>query len=166
MAFTRKSLSEIGLEEDQIREVMRLHGLHMRDYTATADIEEQLRAAEEKGKNSVVPPTFNAEDSEEYKALKAEFTKYKTGRELVENYGVKSKFADAVAGRLDPEKETGEQIEAIRAEFEEYFVTQPTQIVQEEPKQTPVFGDAVKGEMPKGEKGTSFGDVWGFVPKR
>ena len=76
---------------------------------------------------------------------------------------VKSKFRETVYGMLDhgeKHKPYAEQISTIAEKYEEYFVPAP-----KEPDK-PQFGAPVEGQMPKGTENPTFGDAWGFVPKK
>ena len=78
---------------------------------------------------------------------------------------VKPKFRETVYGMLDRGEKApaiAEQLKTIGEKYEEYFTT-PT---QENPPAKPQFGTPTQGGAPSGKSGPSFGDVWGFVPKK
>lgn len=132
MAFSRKSLTAIpGITQEQIDAIMTLHGTSLSDYVTKSDAEaaQQQAIADALAK----APKPNGAETEEYKSLQKQFDQYKLSQSLTGEYGVKGKFAETVAGMLDSTKDTKEQIEALRTEYEEYFT--PT----EQPKKTPVF---------------------------
>ena len=161
MAFTRKSLAGLGLNEEMIEKVMTLHGTSMADFIPKSELKTKIdEALAEAQKNAPAP---NIKDSDDYKALQASFDSYKkkieTSSELKKG-GVKEKFIDNVYSLLTDDKPASEQLEAIREQYEEYFTeTQPTQPT------TPQFGADVKGQMPTGKTGTTFEDVWGLRKK-
>lgn len=156
MAFTRKSLAGLGLNEELIEKVMTLHGTSMADFIPKSELKTKIDEAVADAKKNAPAP--NIKDSEDYKNLQKEFDGYKrkveTSAELKKG-GVKEKFLDNVYSMLDEKKPASEQLEAIREQYEEYFI--PT----EQPN-TPQFGAQVKGQMPSGKTGKTFEDVWGL----
>ena len=156
MAFTRKSLAGLGLNEELIEKVMTLHGTSMADFIPKSELKTKIDEAVADAKKNAPPP--NIKHSEDYKELQREFDGYKrkieTSAELKKG-GVKEKFLDNVYSMLDEKKPASEQLEAIREQYEEYFI--PT----EQPN-TPQFGAQVKGQMPSGKTGKTFEDVWGL----
>lgn len=162
MAFTRKSLAGLGLNEEMIEKVMTLHGTSMADFIPKSELKTKIdEAVAEAQKNAPVP---NIKDSEDYKALQASFDSYKkkieTSSELKKN-GVKEKFIDNVYSLLTDDKPASEQLDAIREKYEEYFDSNnaPSQL------NSPQFGAQVQGQMPSGNKATTFEDVWGISKK-
>ena len=156
MAFTRKSLAGLGLNEELIEKVMTLHGTSMADFIPKSELKTKIDEAVADAKKNASAP--NIKDSEDYKNLQKEFDGYKrkveTSAELKKG-GVKEKFLDNVYSMLDDKKPAAEQLDAIREQYEEYFI--PT----EQPN-TPQFGAQVKGQMPSGKTGKTFEDVWGL----
>ena len=162
MAFTRKSLAGLGLNEEMIEKVMTLHGTSMADFIPKSELKAKIdEAVADAQKNAPAP---NIKDSEDYKALQASFDSYKkkieTSSELKKG-GVKEKFIDNVYSLLTDDKPAAEQLDAIREKYEEYFDSNNT------PAQpnTPQFGANVQGQMPSGNKATTFEDVWGISKK-
>ena len=162
MAFTRKSLAGLGLNEEMIEKVMTLHGTSMADFIPKSELKAKIdEAVAEAQKNAPAP---NIKDSDDYKALQASFDSYKkkieTSSELKKG-GVKEKFIDNVYSLLTEDKPATEQLDAIREKYEEYFDT------NEIPARSsvPQFGEQVQGQMPSGSKATTFEDVWGIVKK-
>ena len=45
MAFTRKALAGLGLNEDAIEKVMALHGTSMADFIPKSEVKDQIAAA-------------------------------------------------------------------------------------------------------------------------
>lgn len=162
MAFTRKSLAGLGLTEEMIEKVMTLHGTSMADFIPKSELKTKIEeAVAEAQKNAPAP---NIKDSDDYKALQADFDRYKkkieTSSELKKG-GVKEKFIDNVYSLLTEDKPASEQLDAIREQYEEYFDTKDVPAQQSAPQ----FGAKVQGQMPSGSKATTFEDVWG-IPKK
>lgn len=162
MAFTRKSLAGLGLNEEMIEKVMTLHGTSMADFIPKSELKTKIdEAVADAQKNAPAP---NIKDSDDYKALQASFDSYKkkieTSSELKKG-GVKEKFIDNVYSLLTDDKPAAEQLDAIREKYEEYFDSNSS------PAQsgTPQFGAQVQGQMPSGNKATTFEDVWGITKK-
>ena len=161
MAFTRKALSGLGLNEELIEKVMTLHGTSMADFIPRSELKSKIdEALAEAQKNAPAP---NIKESDDYKALQARFDSYKkkieTSSELKKG-GVKDKFIDNVYSLLTDDKPAAEQLEAIREQYEEYFDSAP-----EAQPTAPQFGASVQGQMPSGNKATTFEAVWG-IPKK
>lgn len=162
MAFTRKSLAGLGLNEEMIEKVMTLHGTSMADFIPKSELKTKIdEAVADAQKNAPAP---NIKDSDDYKALQASFDSYKkkieTSSELKKG-GVKEKFIDNVYSLLTDDKPATEQLDAIREKYEEYFdlTNAPPQ------PNTPQFGAQVQGQMPSGKTGTTFESVWGIGKK-
>lgn len=158
MAFTRRALAGLGLSEDLIEKVMTLHGTSMADFIPKSELKTRIdEAIADAQKNAPAP---NVKDSDDYKALEAEFGNYKkkieTSAELKKG-GVKEKFIDNVYSLLTDDKPASEQLDAIREKYEEYFnsaeIAAPA---------APQFGAETKGQMPSGKVGTTFEDIWGI----
>lgn len=162
MAFTRRALAGLGLSEDLIEKVMTLHGTSMADFIPKSELTTKINeAVAEAQKNAPAP---NVKDSDDYKALEAEFGNYKkkieTSAELKRG-GVKEKFIDNVYSLLTEDKPASEQLDAIREKYEEYFTSE----VPPQPEGRPQFGAETRGQMPTGKMGTTFEDVWGIAKK-
>lgn len=161
MAFTRKALAGLGLNEEMIEKVMTLHGTSMADFIPKSELKSKIdEALAEAQKNAPAP---NIKDSEDYKALQASFDSYKkkieTSSELKKS-GVKEKFIDNVYSLLTNDKPAAEQLDAIREQYEEYFTNEPTT-----QNAAPQFGASTKGQMPTGKTRMTFEDVWGVKQK-
>lgn len=161
MAFTRKALAGLGLNEELIEKVMTLHGTSMSDFVPKSELKSKIdEAVAEAQKNA---PAQNIKESDDYKALQADFDSYKkkieTSSELKKG-GVKEKFIDNVYSLLTEDKPASEQLDAIREQYEEYFDSEPSS-----KQNAPQFGAQVQGSMPSGNKATTFEDVWGITKK-
>ena len=155
--FKRSVLKEKGASDELIEFLMTESNRALAaNYIPKSDVQEQINDAVAKAQLNAPAP--NIKDSEDYKELQKEFDGYKrkieTSAELKKG-GVKEKFLDNVYSMLNEKKPASEQLEAIREQYEEYFV--PT----EQPN-TPQFGAQVKGQMPSGKTGKTFEDVWGL----
>lgn len=161
MAFTRKSLAGLGLNEEMIEKVMTLHGTSMADFIPKSELKAKIdEAVADAQKNAPAP---NITESEAYKALQASFDSYKRKMEMsseLKKSGVKEKFLDTVYSLLTGDKPAAEQLDAIREKYEEYFETAPG---ARQP--APQFGANVQGQMPSGSRAPSFEDIWG-IPKK
>ena len=93
MAFTRKALAGLGLNEDAIEKVMALHGTSMADFIPKSELQDKITEAVEKAKKDAPPIDVTATD--EYKAVAEE-------RDMLRALGsddfasVKPKFREAV----------------------------------------------------------------------
>ena len=172
--FTRKTIQAIMNDEaltpeERTDQVFSLYGRAVDDgYITKSAAEADKQAAVEAAKATFKPAPVNIKESDEYKALQADFDSYKTrqqARTSEDFKGVKSKFFDSVYDRLDhgeKHKPYAEQLTELRNQYEEFFEPEQ-QSQQTDPK--PQFGAATQGQMPQGT-GKSFGDFWGFKPKQ
>ena len=173
--FTRKAVGAILADEnltpDEKQErIFGLYGQALDDgYTSKSAAQAALNAAIEQAKADALKGVEkpNVKESDDYKALQAQFDDYKTmqaARTSEDFATVKPKFFETVYGmvdRSDGAKPIAEQLQGIQGKFEEYF-TAP----KEEPPKTPQFGGETKGSAPTGKTGPSFSDAWGFIPKK
>lgn len=162
MAFTRKALAALGLDEEKIDKVMTLHGTSMADFVPKSELAAKIEEAKTSALKEAPKP--DAKESDDYKALQAEFDSFKrkveTASELKKG-GVKEKFLDNVFALLTEDKPAAEQLDAIREKYEEYFSPQE----QSQAAASPQFGADTKGQMPSGKTAPSMEDIWG-IPKR
>lgn len=162
MAFTRKALAALGLDEEKIEKVMTLHGTSMADFVPKSELAAKIEEAKTSALKEAPKP--DAKESDDYKALQAEFDSFKrkveTASELKKG-GVKEKFIDNVFALLTEDKPAAEQLDAIREKYEEYFSPQE----QLQTAASPQFGADTKGQMPSGKTAPSMEDIWG-IPKR
>lgn len=173
--FTRKAVGAILADENLTPEekqerIFGLYGQALDDgYTSKSAAQAALNAAIEQAKADALKGVEkpNVKESDDYKALQAQFDDYKTmqaARTSEDFATVKPKFFETVYGmvdRSDGAKPIAEQLQGIQGKFEEYF-TAP----KEEPQKTPQFGGVTKGSAPTGKTGPSFSDTWGFIPKK
>lgn len=110
---------------------------------------------------------INVKETPEYLELQSQFDGYKTrqtARTSADFATVKPKFFDRVYDLIDHAdgaKPVNEQLDALRKDFEEYFVSEQTPTPA--PK-LPQFGAKPEGTMPKGDEGAvaAFANAWGF----
>lgn len=159
--FKRADLKAQGLTDEQIDFVMTEGNRSLSaNYTLTSDVQSRIDAAVEAAKTAPADVTM----SEEYQKIVNE-------RDMLRAIGgddfasVKPKFRETVFGMLDRSEKApaiADQLKTIGEKYEEYFT--PTQ--PETPPAKPNFGAPTQGSAPTGKTGPSFGDVWGFVPKK
>ena len=178
--FTRKEIAKILNDENLTPEertdsIFSLYGRALDDGYVTKGAAEaaqtaavhQAQEAWEKEWNTN-HPAINVKESEEYKALQADFEGYKTkqtARNSDDFKEVKPKFFDRVyelIDRADGAKPVTEQLADMRKDYEEYFIA-PAPANNPAPK-LPQFGAKPEGAMPKGEEGAvaAFTNAWGF----
>lgn len=159
MAFTRRSLAGLGLNEEQIEKVMTLHGTSMSDFIPKSElqgkIDEALAGAQKNALQSA-----QIKETDEYKSVAEE-------RDMLRALGgddfapVKPKFRETVYKMLERGENAPpipEQLKTVAEKYEEYFA--PTE--QPQLPAAPQFGAEVKGQMPSGKTGKTFEDVWGL----
>lgn len=131
--FKRKDLEAQGLNETQISWLMTEAQRALGDsYTTKSSMQEQIDAAVQKAREEA-PKAINVLETDEYKALAGELAKVKAISS--EDFAsIKPKFRESVWSMLDHEKPVGEQLEGIREQYEEYFVT-----AEEPHKNTPQY---------------------------
>lgn len=160
MAFTRKALAGLGLNEDAIEKVMALHGTSMADFIPKSELQDKISEAVEAAKKDA--PTIDVTTTDEYKSVADErdMLRALSGDEFSL---VKPKFRESVYKMLDRSEGAPavvEQLKTVAEKYEEYFNTE----TQEQAK-SPQFGANVEGSMPTGAKDQSFGHYWGFGKK-
>ena len=179
--FTRKALADVlnaeSTPEEKVDAIYSLYGRAIDDgyvtkAAANAAKEDAVEKAAEKAKADALAGVEkpNVKDSDEFKALLADFNAYKerqTARDSEDFAGVKPKFFDAVYDKIDRAegaKPIAEQMQAIREKFEEFF--NPAEEGDDKSKNAgggkPQFGDGSGGGQPSGEKGASLADAWGY----
>ena len=175
--FTRKSVAEILnnadlTPEERTDQIFSLYGRAVDDgyiTKAAADAAQKaaISTAQEAWQKEQKP--IDVKETEEYKALQADYDGYKT-RQTARNSDdfkeVKPKFFDLVYDRIDRAdgaKSVTEQLAELKKEYEEYFNP-----AEQQAQQKPQFGAPTKGEMPKGDEGAvaAFSNAWGFVPRK
>lgn len=159
MAFTRKALAGLGLNEEQIEKVMTLHGTSMSDFIPKSELQGEIDKAIADAQANALQ-NIKVKETDEYKAVAEE-------RDMLRALGgddfqsVKPKFREAVYRMLDrsegaPSME--EQLKTVAEKYEEYFTPA-------EQAPAPQFGADVKGKMPAGQTANTFEGIWGVNKK-
>lgn len=146
--FTRPELAKIMGDNDLTTEektdrIFSMYGMAINDgyVTKTAARESQeaaIAAAKTEWEKGITVP--DAKESEEYKALKAEYDGYKAEQDAraSDDYkGIKGKFFHTVYGMIDHAKPVSDQMPAIREAWPEYFDQETNG--GEQPKNTPQY---------------------------
>lgn len=139
MAFSRKFLTDHGVPEDQVDAIMAERNRTLVDYVPKSDVQTQIDEA----LKNVKPPEINVKEAQEYKDLESQFTDFKARTEARNSdawKAVKPKFFDTVYDSIDREKDINEQFEAMRKDYEEYFM--PTSSSETPPATLPTFSQA------------------------
>lgn len=162
MALTRKTVRNIlqkdGELDDKLEQIMALYGASFNDYVSKSDIEQIKKDAIDeamKGKPN------DYKESQEWKDMESKIAEYERKEQIrnLTDRGVKNeKYAEMLIGKLDSEKDIDEQLSSFKEEYADMFN------VEKETK--PQFGSGTKGSMPQGNEKQSFGEIWGFVPKK
>lgn len=156
-----KILSDTTLDESgKIEQIFALYGASVGKLKTDDDVQKAVDAA------LAAAPQGKITESEEYKALQKQFEDFKYNSEVktvLKGAKAKDKFLDDIIGKIDREKKIEEQLPIIREKFAEYFDGESNDPA---PANKPVFGTPPAGKLPTGDTGKSFGDAWGFVPKK
>lgn len=173
--FTRAELTKIinnadMTPEERVDQIFSLYGRAVDDGFVTRKAAEAAQkaavdTAKEAWEKEQKP--INVKETPEYLELQSQFDGYKTrqtARTSADFATVKPKFFDRVYDLLDHAdgaKPVNEQLDALRKDFEEYFVSEQTPTPA--PK-LPQFGAKPEGTMPKGDEGAvaAFSSAWGF----
>ena len=162
MAFTRRSRGALGLSEEQVDQVMALHGTSMSDFIPKSELQEKIDLALADAQKNALQ-NVKVKETDEYKAVAEE-------RDMLRALGgddfssVKPKFRETVYKMLERGENApaiAEQLKTVAEKYEEYF--NPTEPAP--PPSSPQFGAEVKGQMPSGKTGSTFEDVWGLNKK-
>lgn len=175
--FTRKALTDVlnseTTPEEKVDAIYSLYGRAIDDnYVTKAAANAAKQDAVEQAKADALKdvPPVDVKASNEYKALQTEYNAYKVKQEArtsADYAGVKPKFFDAVYDRVDRSegaKPVKEQLDAMRADFEEFFNPTDDNGKGGQPGK-PQFGAGTGGQQPSGEKGASMTELWGYSKK-
>lgn len=159
--FKRADLKAQGLTDEQIEFIMTEGNRSLSaNYTLTSDVQGKIDAAVEAAKTAPVDVT----KTEEYMKIVGE-------RDMLRAIGgddfatVKPKFRETVFNLLDRSEDApaiADQLKTIGEKYEEYFTPQEPETQPGKPS----FGAPTQGSAPTGKTAPSFGDAWGFVPKK
>ena len=163
--FVRTTLDGEGTTDEKLEAIMTAFGAS----TAGMIDKEELEAEKQKAVKEALKNTpKDYKESKEWKDMESKVAEYQR-KEQIHNLtakGVKNeKYAEMLLSKLDAEKDIDEQLEAFKEDYADMF-SAGTVEHEDTPPNTPQFGASTKGSMPRGDKKTSFGDVWGFVPKK
>ena len=147
MAFTRRYLKELGLEEDAIDKIMAEHGRSIDGMITKSESEDAVKKAVEdaqKGWDANHKPVV-VKESEEYRELDKKYNELVLNNQLV-GAKVKDKYRDFVRGRLPADKSFEDGIKAVKEEYPEFFDGDSTKT--DPPKSKPSVGG---GTPPKND---------------
>ena len=179
--FTRKAVSAIVTDEnltpeERAERIFSLYGQALDDgYVAKGQHTAALNSAIEQAKADALKDykAPDVKESEEYKALVQQMEDQKArfaARDSEDFKNVKPKFFDTVYGMIDRAegaKPIADQLTEISGKYEEYFLAGEKTDPQPAPAfPKPTFGAETKGSAPSGKQPESFGDFWGFTPKK
>ena len=155
MAFTRRYLKELGLEDEAIDKIMAEHGKSIEGMITKTESEEVTKKAVETARtdwdasHKVVP----VKESDEYKELDKKYQELMLGNQLT-GAKVKDKYRDFVKGRLPADKSFEDGIKAVKEEYPEFFDA------EEQPKAEPKNKPSLAGgATPKDEPPVSEADI-------
>lgn len=180
--FTRKAILSIlnaddMTPEERTEQLFSLYGRAIDDGYITKNAAEAAKneAVQAAQATQPAPPPINVKDSDDYKALAADFEAYKqreTARRSDDFKSVKSKFFETVYDKIDRSdkaKPVAEQLEALKEQYEEYFTAadQPPAKSTNQPPQ-PQFGTQTQGQLPSGDSSAAneFAKLWNFGGKK
>lgn len=146
MAFTRRYLKELGLEDDAIDKIMAEHGKSIEGMITKTESEDAVKKAVEDAQKGwdANHKTVPVKESDEYKELDKRYNELVLGNQLT-SAKVKDKYRDFVKGRLPSDKSFEDGIKAVRDEYPEFFdADEPPK--NDPPKNKPSVGG---GEPPK-----------------
>ena len=148
MAFTRRYLKELGLEDEAIDKIMAEHGKSIEGMITKSESEDAVKRAVDEAKSGwdANHKTVPVKESDEYKELDKKYNELVLGNQLV-SAKVKEKYKDFVKGKLPSDKPFEEAIKAVKDEYPEFFDTdEPPK--PEPPKNKPTLGG---GNNPKND---------------
>ena len=155
MAFTRRYLKEMGLEDDAIDKIMAEHGKSIEGMITKSESEDAVKKAVEDAQRGwdASHKTVPVKESDEYKELDKKYQELMLGNQLT-GAKVKDKYRDFVKGRLPADKSFEDGIKAVRDEYPEFFDTEEQPKV-DPPKNKPSVG----AEVPKTEPQLTEADI-------
>ena len=156
MAFTRRYLKELGIEDDAIDKIMSEHGKSIEGMITKTESEDAVKRAVTDAKTGwdADHKTVPVKESDEYKELDKKYQELLLGNQLT-GAKVKEKYRDFVKGRLPADKSFEEGIKAVKDEYPEFFEAEE-QPKAEPPKNKPSVGG---GGNPKDEPPVSEADI-------
>lgn len=147
MAFGRRFLKELGIEDEAIDKIMSEHGKSIEGMITKTESEDAVKKAVEDAKvgwdaNHKVLPV---KESDEYIELDKKYNELVLGNQLT-SAKVKEKYRDFVKGRLPADKSFEDGIKAVKDEYPEFF--DADEAPKDEPKNKPSIGG---GDNPKND---------------
>lgn len=151
MAFTRRYLKELGLEDEAIDKIMAEHGKSIEGMITKTESEDAVKKAVADAKTGWDADHKPVKETDEYKELDRKYSELVLGNQLA-SAKVKEKYRDFVRGKLPADKSFEDGIKAVKEEFPEFFDTEEQ---KEQPKNKPSLG----GETPKSDPPVSEADL-------
>lgn len=148
MAFTRRYLKELGLEDEAIDKIMAEHGKSIEGMITKTESEEATKKALEEAKAGWDANHKPVMESDEYKELDRKYQDLMLGNQLT-SAKVKEKYRDFVKGKLPTDKSFEDGIKAVKDEFPEFF-DEESEEGKNPPKNKPALGGGIspKDETP------------------
>lgn len=183
MAFTRKELKNYGLNDEQVENIMTLHGTSMSGYIPKSQVDDQVTAAVQKATDGAdikaLQEKANKADDLEKQIGTMKFDTAVNGylgekgvkkgaamkmvRSLLDSSKIKIDDKGTISGLDDQITEISKD-ESVASLFKpddgKKTETQPT------PPAKPQFGVQPLGKMPNGTEGQNFADFMSFIPKK
>lgn len=153
MAFTRRYLKELGLEDEAIDKIMAEHGKSIEGMITKTESEDAVKKAVADAKTGWDADHKPVKETDEYKELDRKYSELVLGNQLA-SAKVKDKYRDFVKGRLPADKSFEDGIKAIKEEYPEFFDA------EEQPKAEPKNKPSLAGgEPPKSDPPVSEADL-------
>lgn len=155
MAFTRRYLKELGLEDEAIDKIMAEHGKSIEGMITKTESEDAVKKAVEDAQKGwdANHKTVPVKESDEYKELDKRYNELVLGNQLA-SAKVKDKYRDFVKGKLPADKSFEDGIKAVKEEYPEFFDADE-QPKADPPKNKPSLG----GDPPKNDPPVSEADL-------
>ena len=148
MAFTRRYLKELGIEDDAIDKIMSEHGKSIEGMITKTESEDAVKKAVDDAKKGWDANYKPVKETDEYKELDKKYNELVLGNQLV-SAKVKDKYKDFVRGQLPADKSFEDGIKAVKEKYPEFFDEEsPKKETENPPKNKPFIGG---GENPKDE---------------
>ena len=145
MAFGRRFLKEVGLEDEAIDKIMAEHRKSIEGMITKSESEDAVKKAVEEAQKGWDANHKPVRESDEYKELDKKYQELVLGNQLT-GAKVKDKYRDFVKGRLPADKSFEDGIKAVKDEYPEFFDNEEPK--KDEPKNKPSIGG---GENPKND---------------
>lgn len=150
MAFTRRYLKELGIEDDAIDKIMSEHGKSIEGMITKTESEDAVKKAVDEAKKGWDANYKPVKETDEYKELDKKYSELVLGNQLT-SAKVKEKYKDFVRGKLPADKSFEEGIKAVKESYPEFFDEEKKDEPKDEPKNKPALGG---GNNPKNDPPT------------